>query len=277
MFLKHGWQRLTSIKRASTRKLFRLYKRLFEQKALILESQTPIFYHKPDGQVPNGMTKQVIRDFHKLCKQVIQNKSQIHYPTIANLTFMTYSNYQSKTLLERCYDAYRIKNYVVVGREVVQWDWMAKIQPVLTYLESTACRSEYIVVTDASDVLMVNNPSHIIEYFEGYDCDLLFCNTMADWPPNKRCRDFETLTYYTHPLHCRLSAGGYIGHKSALIRYLREIIEAYHEEASWTQYKGRFDDQLSWRHLHCQYYPRIKVDYKSLIFRRFDIFRFLDY
>lgn len=231
----------------------------------------------PHGQAANGITKQVVRDFHQLANQIIRNKNQIQYPAIANLTFITYSNYQAKTLLERCYDAYGMTNYVVVGREVLEWHWMAKIQPVLTYLESTECPSEYIVLTDARDVLMVNNPSQIIQYFESYHCDLLFCNTMADWPPNKTYRDFETLTYYTHPLHCRLSAGGYIARKSALMNYLRQIIEAATEGAPWTQYKGGFDDQLSWRHLHCNYYPHIKVDYKSLIFRRFDSFRFLDY
>jgi hypothetical protein len=95
----------------------------------------------------------------------------------------------------------------------------------------------------------------------------------VDYPHDRHCRDFETLTYYTHPLHCRLSAGAYIAEKNALLRYLRELSEAYDKRAPWTQADGIFVDQLGWRYLHAREYPKIKVDHQSVIFKRYDVFR----
>jgi hypothetical protein len=179
-------------------------------------------------------------------------------------------------LIEKCYEAYGISDYVVLGKEIAQWDWSAKVRPVLDYLESGQCLSEYIVATDSDDVLMVNNPARIIDLFKSYSCEALFCNTFVDYPQNKSYREFEIQKYYTHPFHSHLSAGGYIARKDVLIELLREIALAYEEKSPWATEGEVFNDQLAWRHLHYKYYPRIKVDFKSLIFKRYDLFLNVD-
>jgi hypothetical protein len=233
----------------------------------------PIFFHRPHGQPCHGITPEVIRDFTELSHRVIANEAGSRYAVPADVTFVTYHNYQHECLIERCYEAYGIRDYVVLGREVAKWDWGAKITLVLDYLESGACGTRYLLCTDADDVLMVGDPATLLDRFRAYACDLLFCNTFVDYPPDKGCRDFETLRYYTHPLHCRLSAGAYLAEKGALASCLRELADAYRRSAPWALENGAFVDQLGWRVLHARDYPRIQVDYRSLIFKRYDVFR----
>jgi hypothetical protein len=241
--------------------------------ASLMPSGEPIFLHRPHGQPCHGITQEVIRDFELLAHFVLRNSAGNRYRVPKDVTFITYHNYTFKCLIERCYETYGIRNYVVLGRDVVRWDWGAKVRLVLDYLESGACTTRYVLCTDADDVLMVRDPSTMLDRFRTYTCDLLFCNTFVDYPPNEDCRDFETLKYYTHPLHCRLSAGAYMAEKEGLASCLRELVEAYREKAAWALYDGAFVDQLGWRYLHSKYYPKIQVDYRCLIFKRYDLFR----
>ena len=65
-----------------------------------------------------------------------------------------------------------------------------------------------------------------------------------------------------------------LGHKKeALASCLRELAEAYHQSAPWALENGAFVDQLGWRVLHARDYPKLQVDYRSLIFKRYDVFR----
>jgi hypothetical protein len=239
----------------------------------LLPAGNAIFLHRPHGQPCHGITKEVIRDFDRLAHLVLQNPGGHRYRVPDGVTFITYHNYKFKCLLERCYEAYGIRDFVVLGREVVRWDWSHKVRLVLDYLESGACVTPYVVCTDADDVLMVQDPGTLLDRFRSCSCDLLFCNTFVDFPPNKECRDFETLRYYARPLHCRLSAGAFVAEKEALVSCLRELVEACDENRPWAFYDGAFVDQLGWRHLHSRYYPGIRVDDQCLIFKRYDLFR----
>jgi hypothetical protein len=95
----------------------------------------------------------------------------------------------------------------------------------------------------------------------------------VDWPPNRLYRDFEVLRNYEHPLHSHLSAGGYVGECQALIGYLRTLRQADETRQDWALVQGRFDDQLGWRALHREHYPKIQIDTECRIFKRYDIFR----
>ncbi|HSS78173.1 MAG TPA: hypothetical protein VLV54_15690, partial [Thermoanaerobaculia bacterium] len=119
--------------------------------ASLLPSGDPIFLHRPHGHPCHGITREVISDFNRLAHLVLQNRAGHRYRVPDDVTFITYRNYQFKCLLERCYEAYGIRDFVVLGREVVQWDWGAKVRLVLDYLESGACATRYVVCTDADD------------------------------------------------------------------------------------------------------------------------------
>jgi hypothetical protein len=121
---------------------------------------------------------------------------------------------------------------------------------------------------------LLRDPAPLVERFLSCQTDILFCNTIVDWPPNTECRDFESATYPDHPFHCHLSAGAYFARTHILLGYLRQLQAAHAAGETWTLgFHARFDDQLAWRHLHRREYPRIKVDASSRIFRRYDIYR----
>ncbi len=239
------------------------------------ELGSPVFYHKPHGDSSNGIISQVHTDFIKLYKRVVANKDSYMFTPPENILFLTYNNRLSVSPIENCYKAYNIP-HVVLAQHEKKWDWMVKINSVLEYLQKNEIEQEYILATDANDVIMVNDPKLIIEFFEFYECGILFCNTNADWPANEKYKNFESLKYYTHQFHSHLSAGGYIARKEILIGYLEEIVSRYKKNDPELFFRGRFDDQLSWRSLHFRDYPKIKVDFRSLIFKRFDLFRNLD-
>jgi Gpi18-like mannosyltransferase len=233
----------------------------------------PLFIHKPNGEPFHGITKDVVRDFENLAHLLLRNPDDLVYTRPRDVTFITYNTGLEESLIERCYKAYGIQDAIILGRGMTQWNWYSKVGLVLEYLESGRCDTPFVLVTDATDVLMINDPAPLIDRFLSYSADILFCNTFVDWPPNSKCRDFETATYLSNPLHCRLSAGAYFAQTQPLLDYLRRLSAAYEAAAPWTLFQRDFDDQLAWRHLHIQEYPRIKVDHLSKIFRRYDIFR----
>lgn len=242
----------------------------------LLPSGDPIFVHRPNGEPHHGITEEVNRDFDQLADRVLANPNGLRFRNPPDVTFVTYHNYAHSTLIERCYRAYGIEDYVALGRPGLRWDWGAKVTLVLEYLTSGACRTGHVVCTDADDVLLLRDPADLLARFRGQGCEVLFCNTFVDYPPDDECRDFETLTYFDRPLHCRLSAGGYVAEVAALVPYLETIATAYRGGSSRAEYGGHFNDQRAWRRLHKKHYPRLRVDSRSMVFKRYDVFRGLE-
>jgi hypothetical protein len=240
------------------------------------EKGSPVFIHCPHGGPDTGLTPEVRKNFRNLSTQVVRNRRGLFYTAPEGVEFVTYSNLPQATLLERCCLAYGVP-LRVVGRDVVRWGWISKVDPLLENIKSKDCTADVVVALDATDVLMVNNPATLLDSFESYGCDALFCNTIADYPTSRRHYEFEVQTYYTHPLHAHLSAGAFMARKGPLIAYLEEISAGFRARHPEFFVDGRFEDQLAWRDLHLRYYPKIKVDYLSRIFLRYDAFRGSDY
>jgi len=229
------------------------------------------YYHKSHGKKTTGMTKQVSIDFNILCKKILSCGFPVQIPK--NVTFVTYENSIKKTLIERIYNKLNIP-HIVLAKNYKPWTWMGKIKPLLSYLESGQCKTKYIIATDSRDVALIKDPKKIVEVFKSFDCCMLFCNTVADWPKNNGYCLFEDVIYCHSCFHRHLSAGAFMAKVSPLKRYLQEIIIGYQNKRKWT-YIGnkKFNDQLAWRHMHKKYYPRIQVDADKEIFCRFDSFR----
>jgi Gpi18-like mannosyltransferase len=244
------------------------------EKVSLYPARDPLFIHKPNGEPIHGITEDVLHDFERLREIVLSNTAGIFYSKPKDVTFLTYNTSPEASLVERCYKAYGIQGAVVLGRGLAEWNWYSKVVLVLEYLESGECDTPFVLVTDATDVLMINDPAPLVDRFVACETEVLFCNTFVDWPPNSQCRAFETATYPDNPFHCRLSAGAYFARTQSLLEYLRRLRTAHDAREAWTAgFNGQFDDQLAWRHLHRQEYPRIKVDSFSTIFRRYDIYR----
>ena len=64
---------------------------------------------------------------------------------------------------------------------------------------------------------------------------------------------------------------------SVLKEIINEIVSGVELHPASFSHNGQFDDQMAWREMHHKYYPRIKVDCETLIFKRFDLFRFIEF
>lgn len=154
-------------------------------------------------------------------------------------------------------------HYHVLAKDVHPWRFSAKILPVLKYLESGAVRGPYILLIDGNDTVFTRSPTEqeIATGIAAYaPSKVLFCSTPANWPPNKRCRDFE-LSLYPKP-NCHLSTGAYTGDIDTVIEGLRWIVNRMASRGN------AFDDQLAWRKAHLLSLISIGVDYKCSLFRR---------
>jgi len=238
-----------------------------------ISSGNPIFYHRSGGPIESGMTLEADKDFWSLEKYLAKSKECPHDDQLVGGQYLTYNNQSGETLVERCYKRYGL-NCSVLARDYHPWDWMGKVRPVLNFLDSGECRDDFIVLTDADDILIVNDPRGARLSFEKYGCDVLFCNTVGDWPPDANNRAFEWSINSNRRFHCHLSAGGYVGRRKAIMEMLTQIINRYDNGDERIIYNGGFDDQHAWRVMHSENHPRIQIDIYGNIFKRFDIFRF---
>lgn len=261
-----------------------------------------IFYHCPNGPISSGLSAHVSESFKGACDRVLLHPDSSGCSD--RVCFLTYSNYSTKTLIEKFYEARGISNFFVLARESTEWSWMNKIQTVYDFLcDGGAETFDYIVATDATDVAILGALGGLIQRFENANCDLLFCPTCANWPPVASHRRFEDKQYSAvgHN-HYRLSAGAYMARPDPLKECLAEILDLYSQNSRdvfrapvwidvnegkgliWSKLSSLrrylndcrsprcFDDQQAWRALHVKHYPKIKVDVRSHIFARYDAY-----
>lgn len=259
-----------------------------------------IFYHCPNGPMSSGLGARVGESFKSACNQALLHPDKSG--CFDRVCFITYSNYSTKTLIEKFYEARGIDNYFVLARELTRWSWINKIKTVYDFLcDGCAEGFDYVVATDATDVAILGELEELVHRFEHADCDLFFCPTCANWPPvSAHCR-FEDEQYSdVGHLHYRLSAGAYMARPDALKECLAEILDLYSQKSPdvfrapvwidvnegkgllrsklsslrryFNDYRSPrcFDDQQAWRALHVRHYPKIKVDVHSDIFARYD-------
>ena|GEM_PF-2120253 len=243
-------------------------------------TEEPLFYHCPFGNPWNGMPPEIFREFGQYTEKLLHKARKCPRckleEVVNNTYFLTYNTRKERSLIENCYAKYNIPA-VVLGSENTRWSWLCKVHLVLEYLKPQSVLKEYVLVTDASDVVLTKCPHSIIDRFSEYNADVVFCNTVADWPPCRELYIFELQRYIENPFHAHLSAGGYFGKTEKVMKYLSEIYDAYAQQEPWAFYRGKFDDQLAWRYLHRKYYPDIQIDHRSRIFKRYDVFKDLVY
>lgn len=174
---------------------------------------------------------------------------------------------QSEALAARVYDSlgYPYINYL---RDAAVFQrWWSKVGPLMQLLRSGNITARYVVVHDASDVLLVNSPTHIIDYFNAYDCDILMGTTGADWPPYPELASFESSVAPWSRHHAHITAGMFMARTDRLLAHMEDLQQDWQSRKKPGQ---MFNDQLYWRRLHQRAYPAIKADSMCKIFARCD-------
>lgn len=139
---------------------------------------------------------------------------------------------------------------------------------------------EYVVFADTSDVILTKCPSEAlrktIAWMKRTKVDILFNAAPYVWPSNKHDKKWYYDTYNcstaneTDPDHCFLDSGVWIAKSAHLLFYFQETL-SYHRNVS-RQSKdilSKNSDQALYTALHQNYYPKVQVDVKSHLSRRF--------
>jgi hypothetical protein len=231
---------------------------------------SPLVIHCPNPiRAPASPWSQV---WDKACADFLANESfRGRAAGHDELTIVTWNNHGAPGVLERCLAHLGVTDVVVLGQDKADWCWEYKISLTWDYLESGACGTEYVLCLDGDDVLVIGHPVEIVNRFRRSRCEVLFGNTMNDWPPSAECLQFElSVADGAGPLHRHLNSGGYIGRTAYIRDRLSDIMRGIAGRDSSFLVAGEFDDQLAWRHMHRLHHPAIRIDTSATIFARLD-------
>jgi hypothetical protein len=190
------------------------------------------------------------------------------------LSVFTAHNYPDPSLLERNLEHLGVTGYTVINRPVETWSNSLRIRWFLDYLKQD-CRTPLVLYCDADDVIIQDRFERMIEVFEGYACDMLFCSTR--WSNGYRCMpEVKAWTEKTHPGRY-LNGGVFLGRPDFAIEVYERVLEYVTDEdtasnpdshAFYRDEKRYGDDfprgvgcdQTILRFLEPEFYPRLKVD-----------------
>jgi hypothetical protein len=205
-------------------------------------------------------------------------------PRRDDLTIVLISTWGTPTLMERCLAHLGVRDHVVLGAGIRTWDWALKVTLVRDYLGTgTSRRTEYVMYLDAGDVLLLTDPSVLVERFAAYDAELVFMGESVAYPWGYPALEEKERAIAARenclPFFGFLNSGALIGRRDYLQGVLEDIDlsdDAYYRpKFGWDSPSEREDgkvfcDQLMWRNLYCSRYPEIKLDYNADMFIRFD-------
>jgi hypothetical protein len=113
---------------------------------------------------------------------------------------------------------------------------------------------KYMIFADAKDTNFYRPPTDIIQVFEEFNCNIVFCGERGFWPPINEKYLYDTKEKNTDSFY--LNSGLYIGYTDKIIEHMEIIIR---------QNRTVYDDQGHWT-LEYLLNNDIKVDQESKIF-----------
>lgn len=232
--------------------------------AVLASTTAPIIHDKHLAQLA---LKQLLRS--NLCEK-------LRCPD--DLTVITCKNYREKSRLEQSLDFIGVHNYSVLNPPSDEpWVNIKRTGWLLDYLNSGQCRTPYMLVLDASDVVVRGSLQRVLDEFKSSSCRVLFMSTKYDggyacMPEQKRWVGRRRY----------LNAGVYIGETSYIKTLLNRVAQYIVESpmlkddfralgrgrGSDTRLcdalaefpRGIGSDQIVIRYLEPELWPDLKVD-----------------
>lgn len=254
-----------------------------------------IIYHNNGRQILFGDRKRCQVNLGPVFFKIIErkfladNNLQGKFKRPKNLDIVICNSSPARQYTEKILDYLGIDDYIVLGKHLKQWKHIYKIQLILDYIKSNR-QPDYILHLDAPDVLVVNDLQLAVDRFcSDFSCDLLFGAEKNSAPGSRtaggitieekrfieRIEQFEKAKY--GPLFPHLNAGCFIGRKDFLLGLLSETLSnSKFLKASSIMHHGDYlfnDDQLIFREVHRDYYPRIQIDHTCRIFQNMYIIK----
>lgn len=215
-----------------------------------------------------------------LCNHV---KGKLRCPS--DMTIVLVHNYRRRPMMEKSLRYAGIKDFVVLRpRPRGPWNGAAKLLPLLQYLSSDSCPTEYVLYCDSRDCVLRADPAAAIECLRNEDCDLLLSSTRFPggyecMPQIKRWSDAVVAECGYEQRY--LNAGVFVG-RTTFVRQVLEAASEYVTEQDLSRREldrrilggslrerlpgfpqGVGSDQIILRYLHPRFYPRMKIDYRG--------------
>ena len=202
------------------------------------------------------------------------------FTTPKNLTIITVSTYEEKSLFEQSLDYLGIKDYVVLNEPFDgPFKHTLKLCWILNYLKSGACKTEYLLFCDARDSILRVDPQKVIDLFEEREIDLLFNSSMSKLGYACMPDIFEWTKTVAYRAGRYLNSGAFIGKTE----FIKEVFEEANEYvdldnpiyvqrpkncSEFPEFPKGTSDQIIFRYLEPQFYPKLSIDYINRIFYR---------
>ncbi len=187
--------------------------------------------------------------------------------------------------MEQSLDYLGIDNYTVLRvPEDRPWRHSLKISSIRDYLNSGACRTEYVLFCDSDDAIMRGDPALAIDALRVAECDMLVSCTsygryqgmdeIATW--TKSIAPSEIAGQRRGRFH--LNSGVYVARTDFLRDFMEQAMAfvTANDIAGGVLYamtddevrktlpefpRGSGEDQLIFRYLSKRNFPRMKIDY----------------
>jgi hypothetical protein len=223
----------------------------------------------------------IVRNWEKeaprLCEKETKNE----------LTIITWNSTGVKGYCEKSLEKLGL-DYLCLGKDIKEWCFINKITTALEVINSI--KTPYVMALDCFDVIILRAPYEAVQKFKKMNCDMLF-NGEKNYHP-----DFGLMTTGNYAITDKwkkyeislaksewkfLNAGALIAKTQFYREFLIKCLERHNAIKNspesfplpldsvykkYPDYKISNDDQLISHWMHCDYCPRIKVDYKMEIF-----------
>lgn len=211
----------------------------------------PMFVHAP-GKMQYIPLWETIRDL------------SLSFPVKASkpkeLTIVTFNNGKGHGVkgidaLESSLKAAGVE-FVVLGKDVINWKNRIKVNLLNEFVEKVD--TEYLLVSDSSDVVIVRDISSIVSDFLEFKCDALFNAEKMIWPLNL---DVDIINF-ERSLHASLflNAGLWIGKT----RFAKEITDHILKTEIGDKSNS---EQVCYKYCYREYHPRMQVDFNYRLFQ----------
>jgi hypothetical protein len=206
-------------------------------------------------------------EFLPLWEQIRKKEFNFSSRLPKELTIVTYNNgveigYNNKKngTFENSLIKAGITNFIVLGQGIK--NWMNKLKIELLKKTILEIKTEYILSSDSSDVLLVNDLNDLIPKFENLNCKMIFNAEKNIWPTDlpDEIINFEKSTANSN-IFPFLNAGLWMGKTNFIKTKLAEINKyKFHTKHSMSE-------QIYYKFLYFEAYPKIILDYKCEIFQ----------
>ena len=217
-------------------------------------------------------------------------ESKISYqeqdPREHDITILTWSIPEERTLLQDNFKRMGIEQSLVVMPIKKPFNWLSKIKLLHEYMPYV--KTKYVMALDATDIMISTDNrgelwQNLIKVFEDMNCNMVWNAEKNSWPNSTEfdalknelsiMRQFEEKLYFLHldSPYCYLNSGAFIGHTTYVKDFysrLWDITEPYYSRGENEMMFG--GDQGFVRMMQSTEFPRMIIDYECKIFQTFN-------